>query len=139
MRTTGGMSLLLAPVLACALGGNPREDIREVTEAYLTNLRWERYAEASEVVHPDRRSAFRKLARRTEGRLRITDYEVEAIDTEIPFTTAQASLRYRLVRLPSVVEEEREEQLQLQRHLGRWYVQPDLQALARAAGLDRED
>ena len=117
--------------LACAMGGTPSKRIREVGETYATNLRWERFPEAAAVVHPESRSEFRKLAPRGEGRIRITDYEIDLIRVALIDGTAEAIVRYSIVRFPSVIQEQRHEVLRFRRSGGQWYVDPDLNALER--------
>jgi hypothetical protein len=129
--TRWGVIVLCVLGMACALGGTPSKRVREVAEVYTTNLRWERFKEAAAAVHPDSRPEFRKLVPRGEGRIRITEYEIDSIRVAPVDGTAEAIVRYSIVRFPSVVEEQRHEVLRFRRSGGQWYVEPDLNALER--------
>jgi hypothetical protein len=140
MRGRWRVSLASGWLGACLLGGNPfaadpAEEARRVADRYAIDLRWERYREAAASVHPDSRSAFQQIAPLSEGRLRVTSYEVDTIRVLPDRSTAEAMVRYDLIRIPSVVEEQRREILRMRREDGRWYVDPDLGALARDLGL----
>jgi hypothetical protein len=109
-----------------------------VADKYGTELRWGRVNEAAALVHPKLRTGFRRLLAGQEDRIRITSFEVESVEVQLDKRTAQAMVRYSLYRVPAVVEESRSGPLQLRWELsgGRWYVEPDLPALARDLGLE---
>ena len=107
--------------LACALGGVPSKKVREVAEVYSTNLRWERFPEAAAVVHPESRSEFRKLVPRGEGRIRITEYEIDSIRVAPSLHRYEPVPDSVLSAAVSVWESD----------AGQWYVEPDLNALER--------
>ncbi len=119
---------------ACLWGGAKAEDAQLVAETYMTDLRWGRYTEAAGAVHPDLRPAFRRVLERGEDRLRITEFELDAVRILADGKTAEAVTRLRLYKVPSLLEEPREQVLRLRFDLGRWYVEPDLAALARDVG-----
>jgi hypothetical protein len=114
------------------------ESARDVAEEYGTDLRWGRVDEAAALVHPNLRSAFQRLLAGYEDRVRITSFEVESVELQRTQQTAQAMVRYELYRVAALVEESRREPLRLRWELpgGRWYVEPDLSALARNLGLE---
>jgi len=114
------------------------ESAWEVADKYGTELRWGRVNEAAALVHPKLRTGFRRLLAGQEDRIRITSFEVESVEVQLDKRTAQAMVRYSLYRVPAVVEESRSGPLQLRWELsgGRWYVEPDLPALARDLGLE---
>ena len=109
------------------------KDAESVVQDYLSNLRWSRFDEAAELVHPDRRRAFRRLVAGRGDQLRITSFEVESIDPGDEEGLARATIRYRVYRLPSLTDEPRRETIGLrwERQPNRWFVQPDLASLER--------
>jgi hypothetical protein len=113
------------------------EDAQEVAERYGSELRWGRFNEAAALVHPDLRPRFQRLMAGQEDRLRITSVEVEAVDLSTDGLSGNALVRYRLYRLPAVVEESRSELLRLRRGLsGSWFVEPNLRELSNDLGID---
>jgi hypothetical protein len=113
------------------------EEAQEVVERYGTELRWGRMSEAAELVHPDLRPHFQRLMVGQEDRLRITDFEVESVELTTDRLSGTALVRYRLYRLPAVVEESRRELLPLRRGWsGAWFVEPNLRELANDLGVD---
>jgi hypothetical protein len=113
------------------------EDAQEVVERYGDELRWGRLPEAAVLVHPDMRPYFQQLMVGQEDRLRITEFQVDSVELATNRMSGTAVVRYRLYRLPAVVEESRRESIHLRRGLsGAWYVEPDLRALANDLGVD---
>ncbi len=109
------------------------KDAEPVVQDYLSNLRWGRFDDAAELVHPDRRRAFRRLVAGREDQLRITSFEVESIEPVDEEGLARATIRYRVYRLPSLTDEGRRETIGLrwERPQNRWFVQPNLASLER--------
>ena len=108
-----------------------RGDVRKAAEAFGSNLRWGRVAEAALFVHPEERSAFLVRQRELQESVRFTGFEVAGVELGPERSQASAIVTFKLYRLPSLEEETFVEQQrwQYERRHARWYLHPDLERL----------
>jgi hypothetical protein len=109
--------------------------VRDAAEAFGHDFRWGRFEQATARVHPEQRDAFRKLAAELQGRVRVTGFEIDAIDLGRARGEAFVAATFTLYRLPSI-EETTLHDLQIWRFdqvRRAWFVEPNL-ALYRRDG-----
>jgi hypothetical protein len=130
----GVAAIALAAAVACisiplpvSLPQTPatgRAEVKRNAEVFGDNFQWGRVQEAARLVHPDDRDAFVAHAGALEGRLRVTGFEVSAV--EVDGAEAFATVVFSVYRPPSVFETTLVDRQRWERRNGAWYLRPAL-------------
>jgi hypothetical protein len=113
------------PVSLPQLPATGREEVQRSAEVFGDNFQWGRIKEASRLVHPDDREAFLAHGVELDERLRVTGFEVAAV--EVDGSEAYATVVFHLYRPPSVVEQTLIDRQRWERRHGAWYLRPALE------------
>ena len=108
--------------------------MRFATETFAANLRWNRFAEASQLIVPERRIEFLKLVQDPDRPVRLTGYSVSTVEMGPDMGEAKALVTFSLHRLPSLKEQMLLDEQQWRYHPSKraWLIEPDLAAYRRA-------
>ena len=122
--------LLLFSLLGCAhaqKGDRPTE-MKKAAQHYLTAVRWNDWASASQLIVPERRDAF--MAARRKGRderdLTVSDFELEQLKMAPDALSGRVEAEISYTRLPSVSVKTEDTTLFLVFRNGNWYVDHEI-------------
>jgi hypothetical protein len=129
-----GCAILMPVGAVVSAPFDKKQTFEEIQRRYTSDLRYGLFDRAIEVVEPELRPQFRKLARALDE-LRITSIEVDSLQLDSRKAHATVEMRYRGYWLASPFERE----VLVTQHWRRdvptndWYVTPEIEEVLEAA------
>jgi hypothetical protein len=102
------LACLLVGVVGCHQPSAPAKELKSTYEDFEIKARWSESAAVSQLIVPERRSAFLAARAKDGSDLSITDVELQNVVIAPDGETAVVTTKWRWLRMPSTSEQAQE-------------------------------